>query len=215
MSRPDPAATLDERRPRGLPGPLPAGERLLWQGTPRFAALLRRPFHLRAVAVYFALLMLWSGFSRLHDGATAAVAAKAALWLALLGLAALALLALLAWLIARSTVYSITNRRVLLHFGVALEMTLNLPLSDIEAVAVGKRADGSGDLLLTLPRTPRLGYLVLWPHVRPWHFTLTQPLLRGLADAAEAGAILAEAVAATLDVARPIRAVPQRHRAAA
>ena len=41
---------------RGLPGLLPPGELILWQGSPAPLLLARSAFHVRAVAIYFALL---------------------------------------------------------------------------------------------------------------------------------------------------------------
>ena len=42
---------------RGLPEPLPAGERILWQGAPDWRALAVDVFHVRAVWIYGALLI--------------------------------------------------------------------------------------------------------------------------------------------------------------
>ena len=41
----------------GLPEPLPAGERVLWQGKPDWKRLANEAFHVRQVAVYFALML--------------------------------------------------------------------------------------------------------------------------------------------------------------
>ena len=41
----------------GLPGRLPPGERILWQGSPEWRALARTAFHTRLVAGYFAALV--------------------------------------------------------------------------------------------------------------------------------------------------------------
>ena len=38
----------------GLPEPLPAGERILWQGAPDWRALAVHVFHVRKLAAYFA-----------------------------------------------------------------------------------------------------------------------------------------------------------------
>jgi hypothetical protein len=43
---------------RGLPAMLPAGERLLWQGTPNWRGLAVRSYHVRKIAAYFAFLAL-------------------------------------------------------------------------------------------------------------------------------------------------------------
>ena len=42
----------------GLPERLPAGERILWQGSPDFRALARNAFHLRKLALYFSVLLV-------------------------------------------------------------------------------------------------------------------------------------------------------------
>jgi hypothetical protein len=53
---------------RGLPEKLPAGERILWQGTPSWRALAIRAFHARKVALYFAALVVWRLALAWHDG---------------------------------------------------------------------------------------------------------------------------------------------------
>mgnify|MGYP003349263071 CR=1 FL=1 len=52
----------------GLPDYLPPGERLLWQGAPHWRPLAMRAFRLRAVMIYFAVLMAWRGFMATLDG---------------------------------------------------------------------------------------------------------------------------------------------------
>ena len=52
----------------GLPERLPASEKLLWQGSPDFAAVALQVFHLRKVAIYFALMLAWRGATVLADG---------------------------------------------------------------------------------------------------------------------------------------------------
>ena len=49
--------------PEGLPGPLPPGERLLWQGRPALLSLARRAFHVDLVALYFGGLALYQAAS--------------------------------------------------------------------------------------------------------------------------------------------------------
>jgi hypothetical protein len=41
----------------GLPERLPADEQVLWQGAPALAPMMRHVFHLRALAVYFVLML--------------------------------------------------------------------------------------------------------------------------------------------------------------
>ncbi|HSN71680.1 MAG TPA: photosynthetic complex putative assembly protein PuhB [Steroidobacteraceae bacterium] len=188
---------------RGLPAPLPPGENLLWQGSPRWQTLAVRAFHVRKVAVYFAVLLALRGSRGALDGATLGPEIATTAALGALALLAIGLLMLLAWLSARSTVYTITDRRVVMRFGVALSLTLNVPFKVIESAAVRIRQDGTGDIPLELKQGEKLGYLVNWPHVRPWHFMQPQPMLRALPDVAHAAETLARALAAAAGTSLP------------
>jgi len=90
----------------GLPEDLPTGERLLWQGAPDWKLLAVRVFHVRAIAIYFALLFAWRASDVLLDGGGIGQALFAVVLLSPLALLALGLLAVLAWLSARTAVYS-------------------------------------------------------------------------------------------------------------
>ena len=181
---------------RGIEMPLPAGERVLWQGAPGRAALARHAFHVRKIAIYFVLLLV-----------LAAVMSGATSWHALLGSAiplgvsavvACAFALLLATLTTRTTVYAITERRVVLRVGIALPVVVNVPLHVIESVDFRRRADGGGDIALRLGGGVRVAYLVLWPHARAWRLRHPEPLLRGLADVDAVGAILRSALLAQI-----------------
>lgn len=189
---------------RGLPEPLPPGEELLWQGAPDWRALARRAFHVRALVAYFAVLVAWSGVTALYDGQPAAAAALAMLRPAALAVAALGLVALLAWLTARTTVYTITSRRVVLRIGIALPLTVNLPFRNVGAAALRAYRDGTGDIPLSLVGDGRVALLHLWPHARPWRVAKAEPMLRAVPDAARVAEILGRALAAaTTPAARP------------
>lgn len=182
---------------RGLPGSLPTGETLLWQGSPAWRPLARRALHASAVAAYFALLILWELGSALYTRAPLAPAWRIAAILSALGTVTVGLLCLVAWASARATVYSLTNRRLVIRHGIALPMSLNIPLRLIDRMALSRHADGSGDIALGLPRGQRIGYLLNWPHVRPWRFAQPQPTLRALADAPRVAALMGRAVGTT------------------
>ena len=181
---------------RGLPALLPEGERLLWQGAPDWKSLAVRAYHVRKVAGYFLVLAAWRVGVGLNGGHTAAAIAVSCLFLLALGGVAVGVLSLLAYLNARSTVYSITSRRVLLRHGVAVPLTMNVPFTQIDNVAFKDFADGTGDIALTVPRQHRVGYLITWPHVRPGELTRPQPSLRALPDGHAAADILTKALAA-------------------
>jgi hypothetical protein len=185
----------DLEHDRGLPERLPDGEHILWQGAPAWRSLAVRLFHLRMITIYFGVLMAWRMASGLADGAAAADALLSAALLLPVLLAAIALFGLLAWLISRSTVYTLTNRRLVMSVGVALPMTINVPFSAVEAAGLRSYGDGSGDISLTPTASQRLGYFVAWPHVRPWRVSRPEPTLRCIPDAARVAQILAAALA--------------------
>ena len=131
-----------------------------------------------------------------HDGGTAGAAAMGVARVALVGAAGLGLLCLIAWLTARTTVYSITSRRVVMRMGIVLPMTMNLPFRSIGTAGVKRQSDGTGDIALGISSGDRLAFLHLWPHVRPWRINNPEPSLRSLADPEAASAILGTALAA-------------------
>jgi hypothetical protein len=193
---------LPEGTPRGLPGPLPAGERILWQGSPTTAGLLVRVFHARLVIAWFAVCALAFG---LAAGSPAAALATVGPTL-LVGAGAVALLWLLAWLTHRTTLYTVTNRRIVLQAGIALPVTHNLPFAQLDSAALRAFTDGSGDLPLQLRPGLRIAYLQLWPHARPWRLTRTEPMLRSVPEADAVAAILARALEAhAAGAALPVR----------
>ena len=188
---------------RGIPGRLPEGERLLWQGRPAWWALALRAYRVRALAIYFAILTVFGFVAGLRAGLAAAEALYGLVPLVLLGLTALGTLTLLAWLSARATVYSVTTRRVIIQGGAALPVSVNLPFATIAAAAVRPHGDGTGDLALSLAPPHRVSYLLMWPHVRPWHFSAPQPSLRAIRAPAEVAQLLARALAASAGMAMP------------
>lgn len=173
----------------GVEEPLPAGERLLWHGRPSARAVAKHVFHLRALAAYFAAVVL----ARLVLGGNATPAGVAAFLLA--ALVALGVFAGVSFWVARSTVYAITNRRVVLKVGMAMPMTLNVPLRCVASAGVREWADGTGEIVLALDGVDRFAYFVLWPHARPWRFVRPEPALRGLASPRAVGALLRQAAA--------------------
>jgi Bacterial PH domain len=190
----------------GLPEKLPEGEAILWQGRPDQRAFARRALHLPGLATYFAVLVAARVASVLMAGASLPVTALDALWFVVPSLLVIALGLFFAWGVVRTTAYTITNRRVVMRFGIALSMTVNLPFALIHAAAAKLHADGSGDISLALQKPHRVSYLFFWPHARPWHFGRPQPTLRGIADAAGVAQVLARALAGAAAV--PVQAMP-------
>lgn len=176
-----------------LPAPLPAGERVIWQGKPSVKGLALGAFHIREVALYFGLVLAWRLGSSASSEVPASDALVAAAWLVIPAIVSIAVLSALAWAFARAALYTVTSKRVVLQFGVALPMTLNIPLDKIAGAALKTYRDGTGDIPLTL-REGSASFLLLWPHARPWQLRAAQPMLRAIPDAAIVAAKLAEAL---------------------
>lgn len=180
----------------GLPATLPEGESLLWQGSPAWKSLAVHAYHVRKIALYFGVLVLWRigvGINNAHASSDIAISC---IFLLVLGAIAIGVLSLLAYFASRVTVYSVTSRRVLLRHGIAVPMTLNIPFNAIEAAQLKQFVDRTGDISLKVAADQRVGYMITWPHLRPGFITRPQPSLKSLADATQAAEILAQALAA-------------------
>ena len=178
----------------GLPELLPEGEALLWQGAPHWTGLARHVFHARAIAFYFGLLIVWLLGSTYWTGDDMAMAAASVLRIGVVAAVALGLVALLARLTSRTTIYTITSRRVVMRYGIAMPISVNIPYTIISSANVNIHGDRTGDIALTLTGNGKLAYFHLWPHARPWHLTKTQPMLRCLAEPAMVANLLSKAL---------------------
>lgn len=203
------------RPPRGLPEWLPEGERLLWQGAPDWRMLARQAFHVRGLSIYFGVIVAYCFGSSLLGGTLLAEAALSAAKLAGVALVPIAFLLAYAWAVGRATVYSVTNRRVVLQLGLALPVTINLPFGKIDSASLNLRANGFGDISLLLNAGDKLAYPVLWPHARPWRLKRPEPMFRSVPDAGRVGQLLARGLAASADMPVPATSGPQPGHAAA
>jgi hypothetical protein len=190
-----------KRTMEGLPGRLPAGESVLWQGKPQAFALARRAFRTRLIVGYFALLIVWRFTGALTQGHGLGAAVLSAFSGALLGAAALGLFYGFAFLIARSTTYTITGKRVVITYGVALPKSLNLPFTKLSSADLALRAE-SGDIVLQT-EGKALSYALLWPHVQAGPKGRSLPTMRCVADAKGAADILGRAISPAATVAAP------------
>ena len=130
----------------GLPERPPEGEHILWQGKPRAYALARDALSLWWVAGYFALLAFWRvGVSSADMPFTEAL--PLAIPFVILGMLACAVLYAVAWVLARTTVYTVTTARVAMRVGAALTVTLNLPFTRIASANVATHRDGTGSIV--------------------------------------------------------------------
>ncbi len=177
---------------RGLPEALPEDEHILWQGQPNALRLAKDAWKMNWILGYFIALAIYRvGLS------STTVSLTEAMGHGIPFLIAGALAGLIIWLIAyvqaRSTVYTLTNKRACMRIGAALTMTLNLPYVCIGNAQSMIRKSGLGTITFEMIGDDRLSYLMTWPHARPWHFTKTQPAFRSIPDAARVAAIFADA----------------------
>ena len=180
----------------GLPSALPPGERVVWQGAPDWKRLAIHAFHVRKIALYFALMLAVQAINiTAPDSGTGMKPLSVVDWKPLVvaaGLYALALALLLgtAWMSARSTLYTLTNKRVVMRIGIVLTLTFNLPFKRIAGASLKTQSAGTGDLALALHPEDRIGWSHLWPHQRAWHVTQPQPTLRCVPNGQQVGELL-------------------------
>jgi len=117
------------------------------------------------------------------QGGMAADVIGPAMLLMLVGAVAIGILALLAKIVARTSVYSITSRRLVMRVGVALPITINIPFVALAGASLRNRKDGAGDIILELLPSHRISWIALWPHCGGWSFGRPKPMLRGIANA--------------------------------
>lgn len=175
----------------GLPEKLPQGEHILWQGAPSARSLALHAFHARMLCGYFAAMLLVQGLYL--AGEPGGLAWRPLLWSLTAALVALGLLGAVAWFAARNTLYTLTNRRVVMRIGIVLTLTLNLPYKRLAAAGLRSYRDGTGDIVIDLAGEDRMGWAHLWPHARPWALRKPQPSLRCLPDVGQVAALLKNA----------------------
>ncbi len=168
----------------GLPEALPADEHVLWQGAPAWKTLAVRRFHVRKLVIYFAVLLAARLGTLVSDGQALWPAIKGSLPLVVLSAIAIGLITLIAWFTARTTAYTLTNRRVVMRIGIVLTISLNLPLRRLEAADLRVHTGDIGDVSLRLLKPDHIAYLHLWPHARAWRLARPEPTLLCVADAA-------------------------------
>ena len=177
---------------RGLPEALPADEHILWQGRPNSLRLAKDAWSLNWVVGYFIALAVIRVITVSDMMSLTSAMAQGIPFLVAGALTALILFGV-ATVQARSTVYTLTNKRACLRIGAALTMTLNLPYVCIGNAQVAVRKSSLGTITFELIGETRLSYLMTWPHVRPWHMSRTQPAFRSIPDAERVAALFAEA----------------------
>jgi hypothetical protein len=193
MNTPQVAAEHEFEAEYGLPEKLPADEHILWQGSPQWIALAHDVFHVNKIIIYFiaiVLLRMWFVFS---DSDSLLLALQAASLLTPLFAITVVMIYALAYYTAKTCVYTITNKRVVMRVGIVLSVTYNLPYRQIIAANLLARGKNIGDIALQLDQSTRIAYLQLWPHVRSWQVRRPQPNLRSVAQVKEVAYTMTEA----------------------
>jgi hypothetical protein len=176
----------------GLPAPLPAGEDLLWQGSPDPAALAREAFKANWVLGYLLVIAVWRASVAFPEGGFALSVAVFLPYL-VLALAGYGVVRLLARASARAAIYSITTQRVILRIGAALQVTWTVPFTKVASASLSVQPTGTGTIALELVDGQHISYLALWPHLRPGFARKVQPAFRCVPDAARVARILSDA----------------------
>jgi hypothetical protein len=159
----------------------------------------------RKVTAYWAALMAWVLAAGLYDGWTLGALAFPLSMLTVLAVLTVGTLAALAWGSARSAIFTVTSERLIVRFGMALRMSLNLPFGEIDSVGLRRFGDGTGDIPIALRGGRAFSWLVLWPFVRPWRIAAPEIMLRGLPEADQVAELLSGCLraAAAEDRIRP------------
>jgi len=177
----------------GLPERLPQDEFIVWQGSPDVGALAASAFHIKKLVIYFILLIVACAWPALEAQAGAMSVLQAIKWIAPLSLLGLASVWLMAYMTSRATVYTLTNKRVVMRLGIVLTVTFNLPLKQIASSDVRLLESGFGDITLALQGSDRIAWVHLWPSVRPWRISKPEPTLRAISDVQEVAVKLRDA----------------------
>ena len=162
----------------GLPEDLPRNEYIVWQGRPEWRQLAIEAFHVRKIAIYFAVMVVWQWVSLLESNAAGMDMLKQLGTSIGLALLALAVLSWSAYWSAQATMYTLTNKRIIMRIGIVLSLTFNLPLKKITACDLQLLSKQTGNIALGIATDSPIGWLNLWPHVRAWRVASPQPTLR-------------------------------------
>lgn len=166
---------------------------MLWQRSPAWQSFGRRVFHAYKIALYFLVIIAWVAISAALGGGLGD-AWRSLIWTLPPALAVLLMLALFAWAYGRTTVYTITNKRVIIQSGLAFTTAINLPFSKLDSADMKTFSDGTGDIDLTMSG-PRILYSMIWPNNRFLALKRPRPVLWALPDPRQVAEILGQALA--------------------
>ncbi|QWE24015.1 PH domain-containing protein [Polynucleobacter sp. AP-Elch-400A-B2] len=191
--KPHQSAEYEFEAALGLPEPLPQDEVILWQGAPNWISMAKHVFRLQWLSLYFAVIVIWQAISVSgSEGGLAEGWSSLALafFLAVIGLV---LVGLLAYWSATTTMYTLTNRRIVMRVGIVLTVTFNLPYKTLGSADLKLYKDGTGDIPMQIATEDKIAFFHLWPHVRPWRLATPEPMMRCVPNAKAVATILTEA----------------------
>jgi hypothetical protein len=142
---------------RGLPERPPEGEVILWQGQPNWLRLSIDSLNVWWVLGYFIFLFVWR-FISVSDLMPIYQAVLVSLPFLALALIVTLLLMLVGYIQANATVYTITNKRVVMRIGAALTVTLNLPFTEIENAAIASGSKDFGTIVIDTKQTTKFSF---------------------------------------------------------
>ncbi|MDJ0614924.1 MAG: photosynthetic complex putative assembly protein PuhB [Rhizobiaceae bacterium] len=174
----------------GLPAHLPEGEQLVWQGAPDARAFARSVLHERKILAYFGIVAVWKFATTLYDGGTAFQATISASFMVIAALVVFAIIRWYANAVAKTTVYTITDKRVVMRFGIALPVTFNYPFAQVRGANLVETFDDHGNITLELAEHSKLSWAILWPHARPWKLTKPEPAMRSVSNLKDTAKVL-------------------------
>lgn len=191
--KPHQSAEYEFEAALGLPEPLPQDEMILWQGAPNWISMAKHVFRLQWLSLYFAVIVIWQAISVFSiEGGLAERWSSVALafFLAVIGIV---LVGLLAYWSATTTMYTLTNRRIVMRVGIVLTVTFNLPYKTLGSADLKLYKDGTGDIPMQIATEDKIAYFHLWPHARPWRLATPEPMMRCVPEAKQVATILTEA----------------------
>ena len=191
--KPHQSAEYEFEAALGLPEPLPQDEMILWQGAPNWISMAKHVFRLHWLSLYFAVIVIWQLISVSgSEGGLAAGWSSVALAFSL-AVIGLVLVGLLAYWSATTTMYTLTNRRIVMRVGIVLTVTFNLPYKTLGSADLKLYKDGTGDIPMQIATKDKIAYFHLWPHARPWRLATPEPMMRCVPEAQQVAVILTDA----------------------
>ena len=175
--------------PKNILDAIPNGESILWKGRPSLWGFSWNLFGLKWITLYLSMLSIVS-VARFFasDFYTAFYVDFLPFFLS--GIFASIILIGLAATQTYSTVYIITENRVIIKTGAALSFLISMPFKKIKEVNLQKRGASIGTISFELLSEKRVPYISCWPSVRPWKFKRTQPAFSCIGSVDEVATIL-------------------------